>query len=691
MYRYVTDTAGLTEAIAALEREAAIEPWIALDTETYSDGTVTVYKFWDPYTNKIRLVQLKGRNGIVWMIDLKALGPGAVLDPLIAFLRRQDITWVGHNLKFDFKMLAVNLGVHLAKVYCTLIAGSIVGYATGMTARRAAGLSLKDLMRDLLGKYMDKEQQTSYWGGQLTTAQLDYAAADVEDMIPLADKFREMFRDEYRCEAAVDLEMEALPAVCRMELNGILLDSWMYRLIQRCAKARIPALLKELCEYFGVPLQRVFDPETRKFSLVPTKINFDSNRDVMALFRSHEIIVENLQADTIEPLSDRFPILKVYLEYKALQKQLSVDYEAYVHPVTGRIHSTFNQNGAATGRFACTEINMQQVSKYDVKVPASVIAELEAAGLLDRVAKYWSKDQNTYVLNYRYCFIPRKGYKFVTLDYSGQEIAIMVALSNDPFMIEVLKQPKKIPKVDPLSGIEVLGDDGKVVMVDNLKADLHSQVAAKMFKIDISRVKEKPPEFHGKSYRDLAKAVCFGLAYGKSAKSLAEEWGISEAEGEKIVREFFEPMPVLYAWLTQQGKIGMATKLCIFALGRWRFLNDSRHSDKKAAERAAKNTPIQGAGALMMKKAMTLVDAMAQGMDLNTLIAQGFVVPYEGMEPLIIPVSTVHDELNVEVREDLVGDLVPDIERQMLDAADVFLMGKVKGEVGIGVGDTWTK
>ena len=123
----------------------------------------------------------------------------------------------------------------------------------------------------------------------------------------------------------------------------------------------------------------------------------------------------------------------------------------------------------------------------------------------------------------------------------------------------------------------------------------------------------------------------------------------------------------------------MKTRLCRFGYGRLRFLNDSRHTDKKAADRAARNTPIQGNSSLMMKEGLIkLLELEQQYPDAINLM------------------GSVHDEAIVRVRKDCLEELIPLAEKAMVEAAALFLCDQdgnplIKGEVGIGIGPTWTK
>lgn len=487
MYKLITKGSHLLIAIKELEQHALQEPLLALDTETYQSGPETIYTFKDPYTNAVRLVQIKARNSVSYVFDVKQLGSD--ITPLTEFLNREDITWVSHNSKFDYKMLAINLGVYLKKIYCTYIAGAVMGYATGMSARASCGLGLKDLVRDLLDVELSKEHQSDYWGGTLIKSQIDYAAKDVDYLIPLYDLFTKVFKEEYQCTEAVDLEMEVLPVVSKMELNGVGFDLNMYHKVQACARLEIPKLIKQMCTYFGVKLQTVFNLATKKFESQPAHINFNSRADVLKLFSKSGIELPDLKAETLITYVDKHEIVRVYSNYKTLQKQLSTNYEEYVHPITKRIYANYNQCGTATGRFSSSFPNMQQISKIDIEVPLHLIDP-------NWKDKYKAKD-GKYYLNYRYCFVSKPSDSFLSIDYSSQELAIMAVAASDQFMIDVLNKPQFIK-------------DDQSNRTENPEADLYSQVAAKAFKVEVAKARTTIHPKLGKKCRDLAKVALLG-------------------------------------------------------------------------------------------------------------------------------------------------------------------------------------
>lgn len=139
---------------------------LALDTETYPSGLPTApalektgSAFTDPYTNKVRLVQIKAEAyDEIYLFDVVALEANKALAPLVHLLNVPHIEWIGWNLKFDYKMLSVNLGAKLKKVYDLQLTSDVMGYATGDQAYVARGRGLKDALRDFCNVKMSKNK-----------------------------------------------------------------------------------------------------------------------------------------------------------------------------------------------------------------------------------------------------------------------------------------------------------------------------------------------------------------------------------------------------------------------------------------------------------------------------------------------------------------------------------------------------
>jgi DNA polymerase-1 len=674
-----------TDEIREVCEYLATESLLALDTETYPNGSrgpEAYYdaskkdrKLWisDPFINSIRLVQIRSRASEAFIFDLSKMDVEGMAE-LCNLLSSKEIVWLGHNLKFDYKMIKVNLGVSLVRVWDTMLAAIAIGYATGDKAFWGRGAGLKDVVRDYLDVYLDKQEQASNWGArQLSETQLQYAANDLLHLFDLHDELSKALKTEYSMDGGLQLEFDVMPVVADLEINGIHLDPLMYDLVQKSAAYQIPELETKLCEFIGWPMiqtpplvriktGRAFMPKPTAFE-GSSKSPLDSNPIMLKAFKSKNIPVENLQGDYLEDLFDRFAILKDFVSYKDLNKQKGMNYADWVHPITNKIHPEFNQMGATTGRFTCNNPNLQQVPKMDIEVPMELVNQYEEV-----LKPYFDSKKEKHFLNYRYCFVAPEGHEIASADYSGQEICVMVALSGDKAMIDVLRQPKEIER------------EGK--LVKNMGADLHAMTAELMWgnTHGVTRWTAKEMEFPGmpgKKFRDIAKSIVFGNAYGKTPAGLAADWGIALEEAEKIIALFFKPYKTLKKWLDERGEEADKTRMAIYGIPevgvmRWRMVNSDRHSDKGALKRAGMNTPIQGTSSLMMKRALVALSRELKG-------TGGEII------------GTVHDE--VLVRYPLISKeaVRTAIDMGMKEGSNFFLRDTVPDSWEVGTGRCWTK
>jgi DNA polymerase-1 len=254
-------------------------------------------------------------------------------------------------------------------------------------------------------------------------------------------------------------------------------------------------------------------------------------------------------ASVLEGLSGQYPIAKKVLEYRSLEKLRSTYIDTLpeeVHPVTKRIHCSFNQFVAATGRLSCQDPNLQNIPVRS------------AEGIKIRQA-----------------FRPeRADWSFLSADYSQIELRLLAHFSDDPNLIKAFSQ----------------GDD------------VHTFTASLVFGIH--------PEQVTKEQRYQAKAVNFGILYGQQAFGLSKELGISVPEANHFIDKYFERFSKVRDFIETCKTQAHATGKAVTITGRERLLPDIHSSNipiKSAAERLAVNTPIQGTQADLIKMAMLRV------------------------------------------------------------------------------------
>ncbi len=309
----------------------------------------------------------------------------------------------------------------------------------------------------------------------------------------------------------------------------------------------------------------------------------------------------------LEELSDKHPLPGILIDYRELDKLKGTYLEGLpraVNPETGRIHTRFEQAVAATGRLSSTEPNLQNIP---------IRREL---GRLVRSA-----------------FVAPKGYRIVSADYSQIELRVLAHLAKD----------------------EALG------VAFREKVDVHTHTASLVFNVPRDQV---TPEM-----RRRAKAVNFGLMYGMGEPRLARDLGISRQEAAQFIATYFERFGGVRRFMERTIETAREGEAVRTILGRRRFLPNLHSSNRGLrfeAERVAKNTPIQGAAADILKLAMVK-------------LGLGDVVPGARM------ILTVHDELVFEVPEERVEQAKGLVKEAMESAMTL----DVPLEVDVGSGTHW--
>lgn len=577
MYTYITNSIGLVDCLDSLEDQ----PLIALDVETMlvldtkyeheynkaKDG----YGAFDPHTSKVRLVQLRGRTGPCFVIDLLRLDKQAT-EALKDFLGRKDKTFIGANVKFDIKHIYSTLGVWVNKAWCLFQASLMMQNASGFTDRSH---SLASITRDFLGVDLDKTEQSSDWGNpKLTADQLEYAALDVLYLHRLYDLFKSALEDEYKMTQPLELEMDCLVPTARMEFWGLPFDQDTYTQCKQAARYTIPSLAQKIGSVFaekadtsstityvdihgdGSELAMYKLPFGGK-SKVGLDLLMSKTAVVLPILNKIGLDIDNVQRATLNDWKETYPEVKDLIDFYTICKAEQTDYAKWIHPLTSRIYSQTIWSKASTYRAASKSINSQQVSKAQLFNPKTKQS-----------------------ITHRECFrtsVPGK--LLCSLDFSSQELAVIGALSGDPGF------------VGPL----------------NNKEDLHGAVAMKVFGVPKSDIKKPHPKL-GKSYRELAKIINFSLAYGKGSAGFSADWRCSKAEAEKVINDYKTQYPILTKFLENQGLTAAATGRATLVNGAIRFVGRDKKLKDSDAYRAGMNFAIQGLSSFMTRVALTNMD-----------------------------------------------------------------------------------
>src|SRR5216684_5140469 len=418
-YQLITNGENLRRATDELFNRQAI----GLDTETTE---------LDPYLGRLRLVQLASADQ-VYIIDLNAFrdedfSKSEALELLRRLLAAPRPIKIAHNAKFDAKFIKHNFGVDLGGLFDTLLASQIV--SAGDIEERHG---LNAIAARYLNEEVDKTERLSNWEFELSEAQLQYAARDAAVLIPLREKLIERIRslDLIQC---AQLEFECVMPVVDLELAGFYMDKqrWLEQLaIVEKTRAELANELQEMLGE-GVAQASLFGPSR-------ANINLDSQMQVTdALNRLGIPLPDSTRNWKLQPLAVQYPVVAQLLEYRTMQKALTSygqNMLEFINPKTGRLHADFRQIGAPTGRFACTNPNIQQVP---------------------------------HATEYRRCFTGHpEGRRLVIADYSQIELRILAEFSGDQAFIDAF----------------------------NSGADLHRVTAAQVFSVEQDQVTKEQRDF----------------------------------------------------------------------------------------------------------------------------------------------------------------------------------------------------
>lgn len=511
----------------------------------------------------------------------------------------------GHHSKYDLQVL-VRHGFPLENIeFDTMLAAYVLC---------EQNMGLKDLAFTKLGIQMTEISELIGTGKNQRTMNLvpvdeagPYACGDVEVTFALEEFFRPKIAEQNQTRLFNEIEMPLIPVLAEMERTGVALDVDYLRELS----AEIKNRMREL--------------EIGMRDAIGREVNVNSNKQLAALLFEELKLPSgrktktgySVDADVLESIKNEHAIIPLILEYKTLGKLNSTYVDSLplqVNPATGRIHTSYNQTIAATGRLSSVNPNLQ-----NIPIRTEMGRRVRMAFVADHRPDRRLFDDAV----------------LISADYSQIELRLMAHMSEEPFLVDAF-----------IAGM-----------------DIHRATASLVYGVDQEHVTS--------DMRRVAKTVNFGLLYGMQAFGLSRDTGLSRAESQKFIEQYWSRLPRVKSFFDETIRVGTMNGFVETLNGRRRIIPDLGSSNgmrRMAAERMAVNMPVQGTAADIMKIAMLKLADRLKSADLKARL-----------------LLQVHDELVLEVDLPDVMSAARLVRDTMVSAAEL----RVPLAVDVASGQNW--
>lgn len=462
-----------------------------------------------------------------------------VLQLLAVILENPAIGKCGQNAKFDALVLK-RYGINVAPiVFDTMLASYLLNptSAHNMDSLARHWLHYTTVpITSLIGEKKKDQRSMSELSPEEVYV---YACEDADITLRLYNVLHKQLQENNLLSLAETVEFPIIDVLTQIEYNGIAIDTQALQTIAEYITHQSAQLRQDIYRETGEEFN--LDSPKQLAEVLFEKMGIPPVKKTKTGYST--------DVSVLETLAENYPVASLILEYRQLTKLQSTYVETLpkiVNPTTGRIHTTFNQTVASTGRLSSTDPNLQNIP---------IRSEL---GKKIRLA-----------------FVPQAhGARILSADYSQIELRIMAHVCGDETLINAFK-----------NGL-----------------DIHAATASTLFGLPVEQVDS--------DMRRVAKTVNFGVMYGLGAFGLAQRLRIPRGQAQEIIANYFEKYPRIKEYIDATIQQGRSQGYVETLSGRRRYFPDltsNNRTVRTAAERAAINMPIQGTAADMMKLAMTAV------------------------------------------------------------------------------------
>ncbi len=569
LYHLVDTPAARQNLILQLNAQSAI----CFDTESTSTDA-----------NMAELVGLSFsiKKGEAYYIPLSAVQNEAmaVLKEFESVLANPAIQKIGQNIKYDILLLKW-YGIEVKGV---LFDTMLAHYLIDADARHGMDVLAENYLQyspvsitELIGK---KGKTQGSMRDVAVDVVKEYAAEDADITLQLKEVFEPMLTATQASDLASKVENPLVYVLADMEFEGVKIDKEVLALLSKELAVDIDIAEKEIFELAGVKFNIASPKQLGEVLFDKLQLDPKAKKTKTGQYQTGE--------DILSLLAPKHEIVQHILSFRTLQKLKSTYVDALpemINPKTGRVHTSYNQAVAATGRLSSNNPNLQNIP---IKT---------ARGREVRKA-FIAKDANHVI---------------ISADYSQIELRVIAEMAKEENMLQAF-----------VNGL-----------------DIHTATAANIYNVAVNEVTTEQ--------RRNAKAVNFGIIYGQSAFGLSQNLNIPRKEAAEIIEQYFIQFPRIKNYMAQTIDFARENGYVETIMKRRRYLRDINSANATVrgfAERNAINAPIQGSAADMIKMAMIKIHAAIKAQGLQSKMTMQvhdelvFEVPLQEVDQMKVIIET---------------------------------------------------
>lgn len=462
----------------------------------------------------------------------------AIIDEFKVVLENENIIKIGQNIKYDMLVLKWYDVQVKGKLFDTMLAHYLIDPDTrhnmDVLAENYLGYTSVSIT-SLIGA---KGKNQGNMRDVPIADVVEYASEDADITLQLANVFEPLLKEKNAIKLAEEIENPLIYVLADIEKEGVKIDVDTLNAYSIELQKEITKAEQSVYEKAGLKFNLASPKQLGEVLFDHLKLDPKAKKTKTGQYQTGE--------DVLTYLANKNDIVKDILDFRQLQKLKSTYVDALpllVNPKTGRVHTSYNQAVAATGRLSSNNPNLQNI-------PIRTERGREV----------------------RKAFIPRdENHVLLSADYSQIELRIIAEISKEENMLDAF----------------------------NKGIDIHTATAAKVYGISIEGVDS--------TQRRNAKAVNFGIIYGQSAFGLSQSLNIPRKEAAEIIEQYFAQYPGIKRYMSDTMNFARENGFVETIMGRRRYLRDINSANQTVrgyAERNAINAPIQGSAADLIKIAM---------------------------------------------------------------------------------------